>query len=64
MKLNKFRAVAIPRPSEYFARFGAVTAAHSRYSGEELLPPVDKVSSLADLQRQIDEIQAKERDED
>lgn len=64
MKLNRFRPTVIPKGREYYARFGAVSVSSGRYSGDEMLPPVDKISSLADIQRQIDEIQAKERPED
>lgn len=64
MKLNRFRTTVIPKGRDYYARFGAVSASNGRYSGDEVLPPVDKISALADIQRQIDEIQAKERPED
>lgn len=64
MKLNKFRPVLLPKNRYIFARFGNVAAAPSSYSGDETLPPVSKVESIADLQRRIDEYQTKERDSD
>lgn len=52
MKINRFRAVSIPRPIEYMRRFGAAAAPASAYTGEEFAPlPRNKVDYLADAER-------------
>lgn len=64
LKLNRFKLTVIPRPRAYFSRFGSVSPVSSRYSGDESLPIIQsKIDSIVDIQRQIDEIQAKFRDE-
>lgn len=49
MKVNAWKAVAIPRPIEFMKRFGRSIAPSNLYSGDEYAPlPKDKVSMLAD----------------
>lgn len=51
MKVNRFKAVAIPRPVEYMRRFGGANTPSSMYSGDELSPlPKSKVDMLADAE--------------
>lgn len=38
LKLNKFKLVRIPKPAEYFARFGYNGINESMYSGDENTP--------------------------
>ena len=48
MKINRFQQVAIPKPSEYMRRFGALRAPANQYTGDELVPPSgNKVDMLA-----------------
>lgn len=37
LKLNRFRQVNIPRPKDYFARFGNMSTPSGRYSGDQSL---------------------------
>lgn len=47
LKLNKFRYVAIPKPSEYFKRFGGMLPTGDSYTGEEVaVMPMSKVDML------------------
>lgn len=51
MKVNAFKAVAIPRPCDYMKRFGASSAPANMYSGDERVPlPQSKVDMLADAE--------------
>lgn len=49
MRINAYKAVAIPRPVEYMRRFGRSIAPSNLYSGDEYPPlPQNKVDTLAD----------------
>lgn len=51
MKVNRFRQVAIPRPSEYLKRFGASVAPANAYTGDTPAPVSrNKVEVLADAE--------------
>lgn len=58
MKINRFKAVAIPRNCEYMRRFGKQTTLSSQYTGDMSAPrPATKVdmlyqAELMDLQDQ------------
>ena len=54
LKLNKFKLVRIPRPSEIVARFGLVNSPASKYSGDESSSPMlNKTEYLDNASRQI-----------
>lgn len=51
MRINAYKAVAIPRPLDYMKRFGMSVAPSNLYSGDELAPlPSSKVDQLAQME--------------
>lgn len=52
MRINQYKAVAIPRPVAYMQRFGRSIAPSNLYSGDQFAPlPSNKVDMLADADR-------------
>ena len=51
LKLNAFRVVALPEPSEMFARYGYLTPSSDVFTGEDELVPAGgrKTDVLADM---------------
>lgn len=61
-KLNKFKLVRIPKPVEFFGRFGYQSAPSASFSGDEDGSPMkSKIDTLADME-EYDRMMQREED--
>lgn len=64
-KLNKFKLVRLPKPSELFGRFGQFETPDSQYTGDMVAPMSSrKVDVLADMDEYDRMMQRQEQEKD